>query len=83
MLSLDDVAATMRERFTESRGAPVTLTAEEWNAMARGIYARDCVRNLLDDPASAGHRERARRFLAGEPLPPAPRARAPRPAKGR
>lgn len=82
-MTLDDVAAAMRERFTESRGAPVALTAEEWNAMARGISARDCVRNLIDDPASAGHRERASKFLAGEPMPLAPRAQAARPAKGR
>ena len=42
-MTIDDVAAAMRERFTTSRGAPVQLTAEEWNTLAGVIYLRDAM----------------------------------------
>ena len=47
-MTLDDVAEIMRERFTESKGAPVTLTAEEWNAMASGIRFADELERLVE-----------------------------------
>ncbi len=50
-MTLDYVAAQMRERFTESRGAPVTITAEEWNAMAAGIYLADALEAFLANPS--------------------------------
>ena len=50
-MTLDDVAAQMRARFSDSRGAPVTITAEEWNAMAAGIYLADKLEAFLATPA--------------------------------
>lgn len=46
-MTLDDVAAAMRARFTESRGAPVQITAEEWDTMAVGVYLRDALEDAL------------------------------------
>ena len=52
-MTLDYVAAQMRERFTESRGAPVMITAEEWNAMSAGISIADLLEALLANPSDA------------------------------
>jgi hypothetical protein len=54
MMTLDDVAAVMRERFTEaaSKGRrAVEITAEEWNAMAEGIYLADKLEAFLANPS--------------------------------
>ena len=68
-MTLDDVAAQMRERFTASRGAPVTITAEEWDAMAAGIYLADKLEAFLatpaDDTLSAKAAELIRRVRSG------------------
>lgn len=48
---MDDVAALMRERFTSSGGGPVALTAEEWNALAQGIYVADKLEAFLANPS--------------------------------
>jgi len=49
-MTLDDVAANMRLRFTESKGEPVQITAEEWNAMAQAVYIADHLEWFLADP---------------------------------
>lgn len=46
-MTIDDVAAAMRERFTESQGAPVTLTAEEWNVLAQVVAFCDGLETVL------------------------------------
>ena len=68
-MTLDYVAAQMRARFTDSRGAPVTITAEEWNAMAAGIYLADALQAFLanpsDDALAASAADLIRRTRAG------------------
>lgn len=50
-MTLDHVAAVMRSRFTDSAGRPVMITAEEWHAMACGIYLADKLEAFLANPA--------------------------------
>ena len=46
-MTIDDVAAEMRARFTTSQGGPVTITAEEWNTLAQVIYFCDRLEEAL------------------------------------
>ena len=52
-MTIDVVVAQMRERFTKSQGASVSITADEWNAMAQAIYLRDALESLLADEPGA------------------------------
>ena len=46
-MTLDDLVATMRDRFTASGGRPVMLTGEEWNLLGgAAVFHRDAVREL-------------------------------------
>jgi len=51
-VTLDDVAAAMRARFTPKQAdQPVTearITADEWNVLASAIYLRDVVQEAID-----------------------------------
>lgn len=54
VLSLDDVASHMRERFTPVDATkPVqvaTITADEWNVLAQGINVADHLEAFLLNP---------------------------------
>ena len=50
-MTLDDVAAEMRQRFTDSKGAPVFITADEWNAMGQGVFIADKLEAFLANPS--------------------------------
>lgn len=55
-MTLDEVCATMRQRFTEAVALgkhEVTITEAEWNAMAEGVTLRDTLELVLDRPADA------------------------------
>ena len=53
-LTFDDVAAEMRDRFTASQGQPVTITAEEWNALAQAVKVADAL-EVAHDALPVGH----------------------------
>ncbi|HJQ65352.1 MAG TPA: hypothetical protein VJ816_03190 [Gemmatimonadales bacterium] len=59
-MTLDDLAAEMRRKFTASNGEPVTLTAEEWTVMADAIHLRDALVELTKAPEN----ERTKRKVA-------------------
>lgn len=63
-MTLDDVAATMRQRFTDSHGAPVSLTAEEWDTLADAIYLRDALVEISASPESESAKTKAARMVA-------------------
>ena len=60
-MTLDDVAALMRERFTEKArtGKPVVISEDEWNAMAEGVYIADHLEAFLADPSNDALAEKA------------------------
>lgn len=51
-MTLDDVVAKMRARFTpQQAGVPVqaaTITAEEWNVLASFVYLRDAAKAIAE-----------------------------------
>ncbi len=50
-MTLDDVAAGMRDRFTEAARqgrSEVVLTRSEWDTLASVIYLRDVVRTAVE-----------------------------------
>lgn len=55
-MTLDDVVATMRDRFTAAHGTPAagmaTITAEEWNVLASLVYLRDAMQSVVADPSA-------------------------------
>ena len=64
-MTIDDVAAEMRARFTTSQGGPVTITAEEWNTLAQVIYFCDALEGALPTMDGTGKTAgRARDLIA-------------------
>jgi hypothetical protein len=63
-MTLDDLAAEMRKRFTESKGAAVSLTAEEWTVLADAIYLRDALVEITAAPESASAKAKVAKVLA-------------------
>ena len=47
--TLDDICAIMRDRFTESGGRAVLITADEWNALAQAVSLADELEALVAD----------------------------------
>ena len=64
-MTIDDVAAEMRARFTTSQGFPVTISAQEWNTLAQVIYFCDALEGALPTMDGAGKAAgRARDLIA-------------------